>query len=133
MQELLENGRLVWRLLQDGRVPRWIKIGIPLAVALYVLMPIDLIPDFIPVLGQMDDLGLVLFGMNLIVRFAPREVVEEHRNALGFSPTGKGQVPPQQPAGTYWQTPPRAKDGRAQDGSIEGEYRVVGEENYRQQ
>src|SRR5438552_1926792 len=43
MKELLENGRLVWRLINDPRVPGWIKFGVPLLVAVYVLSPIDLI------------------------------------------------------------------------------------------
>src|ERR1700737_3253345 len=44
----------------------------------YVVLPIDLIPDFVPVLGQLDDLAVVLLGLDLFIRSAPPDIVEEH-------------------------------------------------------
>jgi uncharacterized membrane protein YkvA (DUF1232 family) len=113
MQELFDNGRLVLRLMGDARVPTWIKVGIPLFVALYFFSPVDLIPDFFLGLGQLDDLGVVLLGMSLMVRFAPRNVVEEHRRALGFDLQGD---PTHRDAG-YSPGPPTRP--------IDGEYKVV--------
>ncbi len=84
LQGVMDNGQLVWRLLQDDRLPTMLKVAIPLGVAVYVLMPLDFIPDFIPVLGQLDDLGVVLLGMTLLINLAPRDVVNEHRAALGM-------------------------------------------------
>jgi len=84
LQGVMDNGQLVWRLLQDDRVPTPLKVAIPLGVAVYFIMPLDLIPDFIPLLGQLDDLGVVLLGMTLLINMAPRAVVNEHRAALGM-------------------------------------------------
>lgn len=86
LQGIMDNGQLVWRLLQDDRVPTPLKVVIPLGVALYFVMPLDFIPDFIPVLGQLDDLGVVLLGMSLLINLAPRDVVNEHRQTLGMAP-----------------------------------------------
>jgi uncharacterized membrane protein YkvA (DUF1232 family) len=68
---------LVRRLLHDPRVPRRRKLPLALAAA-YLLMPIDLVPDFIPVAGQLDDaivVGLVLRGL---VRGGSDELLREH-------------------------------------------------------
>jgi uncharacterized membrane protein YkvA (DUF1232 family) len=48
-------------------------------VAAYALSPIDLIPDFIPILGYVDDLLIVPLGILLVVRLIPADVLEEHR------------------------------------------------------
>jgi uncharacterized membrane protein YkvA (DUF1232 family) len=82
--ELVERGRLVWRLMNDERVPNWLKLGIPLLVMLYFVSPVDLIPDFLLGLDQLDDLGVVLLGMALFIRLAPEVAVDEHRRALGI-------------------------------------------------
>ena len=69
--------RLVWALLRDGRVPAQQKL-ILAGIGAYLFLPIDLIPDFVPVLGQLDDLAVVLLGLDLFIRSAPADVVEEH-------------------------------------------------------
>jgi len=61
-------------------------------VAGYALSPIDLIPDFIPVLGYLDDLIIVPFGIWLAVRLIPPEIIAEHRataEAAGRRPISK--------------------------------------------
>jgi uncharacterized membrane protein YkvA (DUF1232 family) len=72
---------LTWKLLFDNRVPFWMKalLAIPL---IYVLSPIDLIPDFILGLGQLDDLGIILAGMRVFEAIVPEYIVQEHREAL---------------------------------------------------
>nr|WP_255434254.1 DUF1232 domain-containing protein [Pantoea sp. WMus005] len=50
-----------------------------LIVAAYAVSPIDLIPDFIPVIGYLDDLIIVPLGIMLVVRLIPPEVMREHR------------------------------------------------------
>jgi uncharacterized membrane protein YkvA (DUF1232 family) len=69
--------RLVWALLRDGRVPAQQKL-ILAGIGAYIVLPIDLIPDFVPVLGQLDDLAVVLLGLDLFIRSAPPDIVEEH-------------------------------------------------------
>jgi len=62
----------------DPRVP-WHAKALAACVAGYALSPIDLIPDFIPVLGYLDDLLLVPLGIWLVVRMIPPQIMAEHR------------------------------------------------------
>lgn len=64
------------RLLADPRVPRRAKVALALLVP-YLAMPFDLVPDFIPVLGHLDDALLVAAALAYVVRTAGREVVAE--------------------------------------------------------
>jgi len=69
----------VYRLvLADSRTPRPAKILLGLALA-YLVMPFDLIPDFIPVIGQLDDILIVPGLVLLALRMIPKEVVAECR------------------------------------------------------
>ena len=67
---------LAWALVRDARVPLWLRAIVPGVVA-YLLMPIDIIPDFIPVVGHLDDVLVVLVAAGLLVRFAPSDVLKE--------------------------------------------------------
>ena len=82
---LMNQVQLIYRLFQDDRVPTILKVAVPLGVALYFVMPLDLIPDFLPGLGQVDDVAVLLLAMNLFVTLAPQVVVSEHRHALGLA------------------------------------------------
>jgi uncharacterized membrane protein YkvA (DUF1232 family) len=64
------------RLLHDPRVPRRVKIAIALLIP-YLASPIDLIPDFIPVIGQIDDAMLVLIAIAYVAKSAGSGVIEE--------------------------------------------------------
>jgi uncharacterized membrane protein YkvA (DUF1232 family) len=68
----------VYIAARDPRTPRHVRL-LALAVAAYALSPIDLIPDFIPVLGYLDDLLLVPLGIWLVVRAIPPDVLLEAR------------------------------------------------------
>jgi uncharacterized membrane protein YkvA (DUF1232 family) len=63
---------------RDPRVP-WYAKAIAISVAAYALSPIDLIPDFVPILGYLDDVVLVPLGILLVVRLIPPDVMAEHR------------------------------------------------------
>jgi uncharacterized membrane protein YkvA (DUF1232 family) len=67
---------------RDPRVPLVGKIIVILVVA-YVLSPIDLIPDFIPVLGYLDDMVLVPLGMAVAIRCIPPDIWQDCRNKAG--------------------------------------------------
>ncbi|HEX5369231.1 MAG TPA: DUF1232 domain-containing protein [Dehalococcoidia bacterium] len=73
--------RLVAALMRDERIPRAVRLIPPLLV-LYLAMPIDIVPDFIPVLGQLDDVLVAIVAIGLIVKFAPVNVIESHITAL---------------------------------------------------
>ena len=70
----------VWLAARDRRTP-WHARLVGLLVAAYALSPIDLIPDFIPVLGLLDDAILVPAGIWLFVKLLPEGLFEEHRAA----------------------------------------------------
>jgi len=70
----------VYLAARDPRVP-WYAKALALVVAAYALSPIDLIPDFIPVLGYLDDLLLVPLGILLVRRLIPRELFAEFQSA----------------------------------------------------
>jgi uncharacterized membrane protein YkvA (DUF1232 family) len=66
--------------VRDPRVP-WYAKAVGVCVVAYALSPIDLIPDFVPVLGLLDDLVLVPLGLLLVVRLIPADILAEHRIA----------------------------------------------------
>ena len=74
-----------WLAARDRRTPLAAKL-VAGAVAAYALSPIDLIPDFIPVLGYLDDLLLVPAGIWLAVRLIPAGLLEEFRTAAAARP-----------------------------------------------
>jgi len=70
--------------LRDPRVP-WYARLLAAGVVAYALSPIDLIPDFIPVLGYLDDLVVVPLGIALALRLIPPEVMAEARYRAGLA------------------------------------------------
>jgi uncharacterized membrane protein YkvA (DUF1232 family) len=67
-------------LFQDTRVSLFAKL-VPLGILAYLIVPVDLLPDVFPVLGQLDDFVVLLLGLRLFLRLCPREVVQEHVKA----------------------------------------------------
>jgi uncharacterized membrane protein YkvA (DUF1232 family) len=68
----------IWLAGHDPRVPLHAKV-LAMCVAGYALSPIDLIPDFIPVIGYLDDAVIVPLGILLVVRLIPKDIMAEHR------------------------------------------------------
>src|SRR5580765_8435999 len=68
----------LWLAARDPRVP-WYAKAVAGAVAAYALSPLDLIPDFIPVLGYLDDLIVVPLGITLVLKLIPDEVMKDCR------------------------------------------------------
>ena len=77
-QYLKRDGHAVYLASRDPRVPWYAKV-LAIAVAAYALSPIDLIPDFIPVLGVLDDLIIVPLGIWLVIALIPEDVMREYR------------------------------------------------------
>ena len=88
LSEIMRQARLVWQLLTDPDVPGWVKIIPPLALV-YILSPVDLIPDPVLGLGQLDDLAVILIGLKLFIELSPSGVVQRYRDELA------GDTPPE--------------------------------------
>jgi len=69
--------RLALALVREPRIPLLVR-AVPPALVLYLAMPLDVIPDFIPVIGHLDDVLVLLLGVAVLLRFTPRAVLEEH-------------------------------------------------------
>lgn len=95
--------RLLWRLTLDRRVSLPLKMLLPAALA-YIVLPIDLVPDFAPIVGRIDDLLVLVLAAVLFIALAPRDVVAEHLSGSG-PPPGDAQ-----------------RDDRS---VIDGKYRIV--------
>lgn len=80
-RDVWNQARLVWLLLKDPEVPIYLKL-LPLAAVAYVIFPLDLVPDLMPLLGQVDDISALLLGAKLFIEMSPQEVVARHLDAL---------------------------------------------------
>lgn len=77
-RRLKRDGVALWIAARDPRTPRLAKV-IAAAVAAYALSPVDLVPDFIPILGYLDDLLIVPAGIALAVRLIPPDLMNDFR------------------------------------------------------
>lgn len=77
-KELKKNIYLLYLIFKHPKTPDYVKI-INLLTVIYVLSPIDLIPDFIPILGYIDDLVIVPAAILLSLKLTPKEIIEECR------------------------------------------------------
>lgn len=69
---------VAWRLMQDDSVSPALKL-IPVLAIIYLFFPIDLIPDLLPVAGQLDDIGIILLAIATFIRLAPPASVARAR------------------------------------------------------
>ncbi len=102
---------LVFRLMLDRRVPLRLKLIIPSAV-LYLISPIDLLPDLFPILGHTDDLIVVILALASFLLMTPRSVLNEYL-------TGRPAESPPTDTGA----------GQPREKVIEGQYRHVEDED----
>jgi uncharacterized membrane protein YkvA (DUF1232 family) len=72
------------RLFADIRVPVWAKLMVVAAIA-FAFSPLNL-PEYIPVLGPLDDIGIILFAGNLFFKWVPPNILAEHRRQVGLEP-----------------------------------------------
>ena len=115
---LASHARLIWRLLRDRRVPPWIKAIVP-ATIIYLLAPIDLLPDAILGLGQLDDLTILLLGAKFFMDLCPADIVQQHLAEMG-SVKGSYRVVNEEEG--------RSKAKEEPKGFLEADYRVLDDE-----
>ncbi len=80
LSELVRNGKLAWKLFKDPRVAWAYKLIIPGIAGLYLFFPADLLPDFFPLLGQLDDLAIIALAVKLFIELAPKDIVSQYRD-----------------------------------------------------
>jgi len=114
IREIVQQVKLAYSLMLDRRVHPVTKI-IPLAALAYLFMPVDVVPDVMPLVGQLDDLAIVMFGLRFFFEFSPPEVVHEHLKRLAQTAQGSWKVVDDKPA-----APAAGASGEVVDGS----YRV---------
>lgn len=87
--QLPNFARLYWQLFRDRRVSILPKALLVLTLV-YVVSPFDVISDFLPVIGEMDDVAVVLFGLWLFIRLSPPEVVRERVHDIAARAAARG-------------------------------------------
>lgn len=110
LTQFVRTLRLVWRLFFDARVPIFPKLIIPAAIV-YIVSPVDLIPDVILGLGQLDDVGVAFLAIRLFIELCPLAIVEEHRAAIAAESARTSRPP--------------------EDDVIEGSFHVVSDDEKR--
>jgi uncharacterized membrane protein YkvA (DUF1232 family) len=94
---LFNSFRIAWKLLWDRQVPMSAK-AVPILTVLYVLSPIDILPDVLVGLGQVDDIAILLLGTQLFIAMSPKDIVARIRAELeGHPPSGGWTVNNSQP------------------------------------
>jgi uncharacterized membrane protein YkvA (DUF1232 family) len=81
LRTLVSHIRVTLRLLREPSVPFIVKL-IPVAAAGYVISPLDFVPDILPIIGQLDDIGIVFIALEAFLRVAPVDAVAYHRAAV---------------------------------------------------
>lgn len=87
-RQLKKQIYIVYLASKDGRVPQYTKV-LAILVAAYAFSPIDLIPDFIPVLGYLDDVILVPLGVWLVLKLVPEPVLQDLKKKAEYLTSGK--------------------------------------------
>jgi uncharacterized membrane protein YkvA (DUF1232 family) len=81
-QDLIMRVKLILRLIGDKRINFFLKL-LPIAAAIYVISPVDLLPGAVfPVIGALDDAVVIWLGTTMFVSLCPDDIVQEHNNAL---------------------------------------------------
>ena len=78
---MLGSAQLGFRLLREPRVP-WLTKLLPIFALVYLISPFDLAPDFLPFIGQIDDLAVVIAALEVFVRVSPPGPVAFHQAAI---------------------------------------------------
>lgn len=79
--DLANKFRLAWFLIKDNKVPFSAKL-VPIIILLYVISPIDILPDALPIIGQIDDLALILLGLEIFINISPQTIVQNYEKSF---------------------------------------------------
>lgn len=80
-REMWQQARLVYYLIRDPEVPFYLKL-LPFSAVVYLLFPFDLLTDFAPIIGQLDDITALLVGSKIFIEMAPQHIVVKHMEAI---------------------------------------------------
>ena len=86
---LFNSFRIAWKLMWNGRVPFSAKL-VPIIAVIYVLSPIDILPDLVPALGQLDDVAILLLGVQAFIALSPQDIVKRIRAEIEGRPPAGG-------------------------------------------
>jgi Protein of unknown function (DUF1232). len=93
-QDLISRIKLILRLMGDRRINFFLKL-LPVAAAIYVISPVDLIPGAVfPIVGALDDAVVFWLGTTLFVALCPDDIVQEHTNAINKGVNGTWREQP---------------------------------------
>jgi uncharacterized membrane protein YkvA (DUF1232 family) len=82
---LTRDGRLAWRLMRDPRTPLKAKLYLA-AAGVYLVSPVNLVTEWVPILGQLDDIAVLTLAFEMFFRNIPPWLKAEHEAALGRRP-----------------------------------------------
>ncbi len=112
---LLDHLKLSWQLFRDPSVSSLVRYGIPILGLIYLISPVDIIPDVLLGFGQLDDAAVLLLLSQLMIMLAPDDIINKYRQATqgGAAPSSS------QPDST------RTAKSAPDDDVIDADYRVV--------
>ncbi len=114
--ELINQGKLAWNLFRDPSVSPWLRFGLPLIGLVYLISPVDIIPDVFVGFGQLDDIAVIMLLAKLLISLAPDNIVQMYQQASQAAAGFNTQTAP---------TDPTASTPAADDDVIDTDYRVV--------
>ncbi|HEY80492.1 MAG TPA: DUF1232 domain-containing protein, partial [Caldilineae bacterium] len=89
---LLEHLKLSWKLFRDPSVSALVRYGIPILGLIYLISPVDVIPDVLLGFGQLDDAAVLLLLSQLIVMLAPADIVARYQQAARGAAPAAGEA-----------------------------------------
>lgn len=88
--EIWQQVRLVYYLMRDRDVPIYLKL-LPFLALGYLIFPLDFLPDIAPIVGQLDDLTVLLLGAKVFIELAPQDIVARYQEQLRQGDIGIGE------------------------------------------
>ncbi len=82
---VMDNVKRAWRIFRDPSVSPMIRYGIPMLGLLYLISPIDIIPDVLLGLGQLDDAAILILLSQLMIMLAPNDAVQRYQHPTSAS------------------------------------------------